>query len=134
MLGSSVNRKFLRIVHKMSAGIKSSVSVQGQDSPLFACDCGVWQGKKLSPVLFSIYLNDLESYLLHENLAGVTIDINDNDILIFMKLFTLLHVYADDIALMADSAKEMQNCLNAFASYCQERKLNINTILFYSIP
>lgn len=42
-----------------------------------------------------------------------------------MRLFTLL--YADDTALMADSAKEMQNCLNAFASYCQEWKLSINT-------
>ena len=79
----------------------------------------------MPPVLFSIYLNDLESYLLHENLVGVTIDINDNDIMIYMKLFTLL--YADDTALMADSAKEMQNCLNAIGSYCQEWKLNINT-------
>lgn len=125
MLGSSINGKFLRIVHNMYAGIKSSVSVQGEDSPFFACDCGVRQGENLSPVLFSIYLNDLESYLLHKNLAGVTIDINDNDIMIYMKLFTLL--YADDTALMADSAKEMQNCLNAFASYCQEWKLTINT-------
>ena len=125
MLGSSVNGKFLRIVHNLYAGIKSSVSVQGGDSPFFACDCGVRQGENLSPVLFSIYLNDLESYLLHENLVGVTIDINDNDIMIYMKLFTLL--YADDTALMADSAKEMQNCINAFSSYCQEWKSNINT-------
>ena len=124
-MGSSVNGKFLRIVHKMYAGIKSSVSVQGEDSPFFACDCGVRRGENVSPVLFSIYLNDLESYLLHENLAVVTININDNDIMIYMKLFTLL--YADDTALMADSAKEMQNCLNAFATYCQEWKLNINT-------
>ena len=48
-----------------------------------------------------------------------------HDIMLYMKPFTVL--YADDTALMADSAKEMQNCLNAFAFYCQEWKLNINT-------
>lgn len=109
----------------MYEGIKSSVSINGENSPFFTCDCGVRQGENLSPVLFSLYLNDLESFLLHKNMSGITIDISDDDIMIYLKLFTLL--YADDTVLMADSPTELQNCLNAFSSYCNEWKLSINT-------
>ena len=109
----------------MYQGIKSSVTVNGENSTFFACDCGVRQGENLSPILFSLYLNDLEHFLLHKDLKGITIDITNNEIMIYMRLFTLL--YADDTVLMADSAEDMQNCLNEFASYCRSWKLKINT-------
>ncbi|MCG8033764.1 MAG: reverse transcriptase family protein [Candidatus Thiodiazotropha taylori] len=124
LLDTSVNGKFFRLVHNMYEGIKSSVSINGNNSAFFACDCGVRQGENLSPLLFSIYLNDLESYLLHKGLSGITVDINDDDIMIYLRIFTLL--YADDTVLMADSPEELQSCLAHFATYCQEWKLNIN--------
>ena len=79
---------------------------------------------KFIPLLFAIFLNDLECVLLHKGLSGITIDLNDNDIMVYKKLFTLL--YADDNVLMAESPTDMQQCLNAFVSYCQEWKLTIN--------
>lgn len=125
LLESSVNGKMLRLIHNMYEGIKSCISIQGDNSPFFACECGVRQGENLSPLLFALYLNDLEAFLLHKNLSGITIDINDDEFFIYMRLFTLL--YADDTALMADSPFELQNCLNAFFSYCKAWKLDINT-------
>ena len=44
--------------------------------------------------------------------------------MVYMKLFTLL--YADDTVLIAESPTDMQQCLNAFVSYCQVWKLTIN--------
>ena len=125
LLSNSINGKMLHIIHNMYQGIKSSVTVNGENSTFFACDCGVRQGENLSPILFSLYLNDLEHFLLHKDLKGITIDITNNEIMIYMRLFTLL--YADDTVLMADSAEDMQNCLNEFASYCRSWKLKINT-------
>ena len=124
LLDTSINGKFFRIIHNMYDGIKSSVSVNGEHTSFFSCDCGVRQGENLSPLLFSIYLNDLEHFLLHKGLSGITIDINDDYLMIYMRLFTLL--YADDTVLMADSPEELQNCLNHFSTYCQNWKLQIN--------
>ena len=124
LLDNHINVKFFRVIHNMYMGIKSSISLNGENSTFFACDCGVRQGENLSPILFSLYLNDLEAYLIHKNLSGVTVDINDANVMIYMKLFTLL--YADDTVLMAENPADLRNCLDSFASYCSQWKLNVN--------
>ena len=47
----------------MYANIKSCVTVNGQDSQFFNNNRGVRQGDNLSPVLFSLFLNDFEDHL-----------------------------------------------------------------------
>ena len=48
----------------MYKGIKSKVQIGHDVSDYFMCKVGVRQGENLSPFLFSIYINDLEDYLL----------------------------------------------------------------------
>ena len=124
LLENNINGKFFQVINSMYNGIKSCISINGQDSPFFTCDCGVRQGENLSPVLFAIYLNDLETYLLHKNLSGDTIDIPDGDVQLYLKLFSLL--YADDTIIMADNPSDFQRCLHAFSEYCTQWKLTIN--------
>ena len=54
----------------------------------------------------------------------MTLDITDDEEMIYIKLFSLL--YADDTALMAESPSGLQSCLDAFSFYCNQWKLNIN--------
>ena len=49
LLEGSINGKMFRIIHNMYQGIKSSVSIRGEHSAFFACECGVRQGENLSP-------------------------------------------------------------------------------------
>ena len=44
--------------------------------------------------------------------------------MIFIKLFIIL--YADDTALLSETAEGMQNTLDCFEQYCNKWKLNIN--------
>ena len=53
-------------------------------------------------------------------LSGVTLDITDDEVMIYIKLFSLL--YADDTALMAESPSGLQKCLDAFSCYCDQWK------------
>ena len=80
---------------------------------------GLRQGGNLSPILFSLYLNDLENYLLTN--GSPFLEINDNDLDVYRKLIALL--YADDTVVFASSEETM---LQLFAYFCDKWKLDIN--------
>lgn len=63
LLKNNINGKFFRIILNMYNGIKSCVSFNGDQSGFFHCLRGVQQGENLSPVLFALFLNDLESFM-----------------------------------------------------------------------
>lgn len=85
---------------------------------------GLRQGENLSPVLFSIFLNDLENYLQSNNTAGVEFEFLNEDIYFYIKFVVLL--YADDTVLLCDSPDDLQKCLNDLIAYCRIWKLNVN--------
>ena len=51
----------------MYSNIKSYISNGNDQSNYFTINCGVRQGENLSPVLFSLYLNDLEEFLARQD-------------------------------------------------------------------
>ena len=120
---SGVTGKILNIIKTMYSNIKSCVIVNGQTSIFFPCSTGVRQGENLSPVLFSLYLNDLESALIKNN-NGVVIDLLGNDATHFIKLLVLL--YADDTVIIGENKHSFQTCLDDFYKYCHTWKLTIN--------
>ena len=81
----------------MYNNIKSCISINGEHSDYFQCHLGLTQGEHLSPIIFSLYLNDLENYL---SVNGAScLEINDKDLHVYLKLFVLL--YADDTVVFA---------------------------------
>jgi hypothetical protein len=123
LLQNSVNGKFFTVITNMYKNIKSCVSLKGSISPFFMSDIGVRQGENLSPVLFSLFLNDLQSNM-HIN-GSVGVELKDPiDLTLWLKLLILL--YADDTVLLSDSPTDFQNSLNLFNNYCNNWHLNIN--------
>ena len=74
----------------MYANIKSCVTVNGQDAQFFSSNRGVRQGDNLSPVLFSLFLNDLEDHLLADKVNRIPVEYKTDDLVHFIKNFILL--------------------------------------------
>jgi hypothetical protein len=126
LLDNKINGKLFVIIHNMYPGIKSCISVNSLHSQFFPCNIGVRQGENLSPILFSLYLNDLETFLKSHNCTGVSNAIDDVDIFLETGMCLLCLLYADDTALLASSASDLQHTLNAFSKYCNTWKLKVN--------
>ena len=64
------------------------------------------QGENLSPILFAIFLNDLEDHLQQNHCTGINLESSDLDVTIYLKLLVLL--YADDTVIFGTNAKDFQ--------------------------
>ena len=64
ILEHNIDGKVFKVIFNMYHGIKSCVSLMGECSPFFSSSAGIRQGENLSPILFTMYLDDLENFLL----------------------------------------------------------------------
>lgn len=122
-----INGKCLTLIKNMYQNVKSCITANGKKSNFFTCNVGVRQGENLSPLLFSLFINDLEHYLGNNDISGIDCNTHgqDDELMIYVKMFLLM--YADDTALMSETDEDLQDALNIFESYCQQWKLTVNT-------
>ncbi|XP_053379986.1 uncharacterized protein LOC128548636 [Mercenaria mercenaria] len=124
----NVNGKFLNVIKSIYNQAKSCVMKNGQKSDYFNCNIGVRQGENLSPLLFSMYLNDLHEYFVNNGLVeGVSCNKHnlDDTLIEYLKLFILL--YADDTVIVSETRNDLQQALNLYEQYCEMWKLTLNT-------
>lgn len=131
LISNGISGKILKIIHNLYSKAKSCVKhSNGNLSKFFPSLSGVRQGDNLSPLLFALYLNDLENDLC-QNYKGLSTisemiekEIDFDDIVIYLKLVTLL--YADDTIIFAESEIDLQTALNTLDNYCKKWDLNVN--------
>ena len=118
----------LRVDKNMYKSIKSCVSVNNICSNYFPSNIGVRQGENKSPFLFSVFLNDTETYFSSSNAFNgndCSSKQSENNIFLFLKLFVLL--YADDTVILANSPNELQTAVDLYSTYCKLWKLEFNS-------
>ena len=65
--------KMLNVSKSIYSNLKSRVKFDNRVSSDFTCCMGVRQGECLSPILFSMYLNDIEREHILKGVEGIDI-------------------------------------------------------------
>lgn len=120
--GVTENTKIFKVVKNMYSNIKSCIFLNGKKSEFFASTLGVRQGENLSPLLFSLFVNDLELFLSSNGCNALR---TGCDIENYVKL--LLFMYADDTVLFANDEESLQKALDTLSDYCKHWKLKVNS-------
>jgi hypothetical protein len=83
---------------------------------LFDSYIGLKQGEVLTPLLFSLFIEDLELFLFSPNKSGLSL----------MDINIMLLLFADDMVVMAETAENLQESLNRVCEYCEKWGLEVN--------
>ena len=118
MLRKGVHGKMFQTLQSMYKSVKTAVKVGNKITDYFDCLSGVKQGCILSPLLFSMFLSELEVELNSCGARGID-TFND-------PLGIFLLMYADDIALVSDSIADLQKKINCLEQYCAKWGLTVN--------
>ena len=111
-----LSTKVLNLIENIYEKANVSIKINGKLSPPFQSNKGVRQGCPLSPLLFTIYINDLIPFI-HQRIEGIKVCKKEIKGLLF----------ADDMALFSDTAQNMQHTLLALEQYCNRWDLTVNT-------
>ena len=112
-----VNGKLLRIVRDMYSKVKARVKHCNTYSEMFECAIGLKQGEVMSPILFSLFLEDLELFLQNDGNAGISID----------EICLILMLFADDMVIISQSVSDLQKRLDLLHEYCLMWGLEVNS-------
>ncbi|MEW8544974.1 MAG: reverse transcriptase family protein, partial [Candidatus Thiodiazotropha sp.] len=116
--GISTNGKFMKIFQSMYSQLKSCIKVNGGLTNFFECGIGTRQGCISSPIIFSLFINDLVSYLRSNCDNGVFVSNEIEDILALM--------FADDVSSFSDTLVRLQRQINLIENFCKSAKMSLN--------
>jgi ribonuclease P/MRP protein subunit RPP40 len=108
--------KVWSVLRNMYSVVKSCVKNNCVLSVFLYCAVGLRQGEILSPVLFSLFIEDLENSLQRNIHDGIEID----QITLFLLLF------ADDVVLFSETPEGLQRSLDAVYDYCSRWSFAVN--------
>ena len=116
MILSGIDGKLISLIRSMYSEVKLQVKHMGSLSDLFSSKVGLLQGEITSPIMFSLFINDIEFNLQNGINAGITLD----------QLSIYLLLFADDAVIFSETIEGLQESLNNLESYCDKWNLTVN--------
>ena len=111
-----IRGKMWRVIKNMYKESRSVVFLEGQKSDSFKLEQGVTQGCSLSPILFSVFINDL---LKEVDDAELGIELSTGRRISGM-------LFADDFVGVSDSKEHLQKLIDVVHMYCNKWRLKAN--------
>ena len=119
LINKGIKGNFIKVLIVMYSKLQARVKNGSNTfSNSFCCNIGTGQGDLSSPIIFSLYINDLCKFIRENCRNGIFITQDVPDIFCLM--------YADDIANCADTAVNLQSQLNCIEGFCKETGMCVN--------
>ena len=106
--------KSIRLLQNMYSKIKLSVKGD-EEGRYFMSQLGLLQGESTSPIMFSLFVNDLEDDLADNSIGTRVLDI-------IIKLIK----FADDMAIFSETREGLQKGLDDLNDYCKKWGISVN--------
>ena len=113
-----IGGNFLKVWKSLYSKLKSCVKTDDNLTDFFDCTIGTRQGCVGSPKIFTLFINDLVSYLESKLNRGIFVTTEIPDLLALM--------FADDVACFADTIVGLQRFLNELQRFCNSVGIYIN--------
>ena len=111
-----VSSKFVTMIESLYFEVYYCVKLNGVVSEKISSNVGVKQGCVLSPLLFNLFLSDLPDIF----------DSSCDPVGVLNRKLSCL-MFADDLVILSESAKGLQNALDKLYEYCTKWGLTVNT-------
>ena len=111
-----INGKVFDIIKTIYSNDKASVKFGQKFPPTFKTNRGVRQSCVLSPLLFNLFLSDIQEIF---DSAGKNPTLDEAQVSCL--------IWADDILVLDESVEGLQAKLNNLGVYCRKNKLDVNT-------
>ena len=118
LMKNGIRGKLYRCVRSMYEDVKARIRNGAKLTEYISCTSGVKQGDVCSPVLFSLFINELALEIIENGKHGATFSPY------LVELFILL--FADDIVLLSETAIGLQTQLNSLFRSASQLQLKVN--------
>lgn len=118
LYSKGISAKLIRILQNIYNNASMQVKVMNKLSSLIPISLGLLQGEILSPLLFSLFIDDIWDYFHNSEIRGLNID-GYNEIAVLG--------YADDLVILGYSPGDVQKKLDLLKNYCDINELEVNT-------
>ena len=116
MIKNGLDGKSFDLIRSIYTEVMSCVKNIHTFSDFYESNVGLLQGEVFSPVLFSLFINDLEIFLQQNPNAGLTLE--------QISLYLLL--FADDAVIFSDTVEGLQSSLTYLEMFCNKWDLTVN--------
>ena len=110
-----VSTKFLKAIKAIYENINYMIKTKHFTLEAISSNLGLKQGCPLSPLLFNLYINDLNQFLSKSRDSPT---LQDNEISHFL--------YADDLVLLSNTKEGLQQKLNELTEFADQKDLTVS--------